>query len=187
MTSVQAMICDGCGQTAGPDHLACRFRRLELTTRYRPIHVQAVFLGANPPNGEEEFLYSAKQGFQGEAAALLDALKIEHAGRAPESVLTEFQRKGFLLAHVLECPIGAAPPATELTSALRNKLPGFLKRLRTSLRPKRVVVFSLGMQPIISELKTAQTSSEIVLDGDSPFELSGPSAQQSASRLRSAL
>ena len=37
MTNLIALRCDGCGQAASPEHMARRLRRLEWTTRYRPV------------------------------------------------------------------------------------------------------------------------------------------------------
>jgi hypothetical protein len=39
-----AILCDGCGQPATPEHIAERIHRLELATRYRPIHIQVLWL-----------------------------------------------------------------------------------------------------------------------------------------------
>ena len=178
--AVQLLPCDGCGQAASSEHIARRLRRLELTTRYRPIHVQAVFLGAQSPQRMEEFLYGAEAEFGGEGAKLLSALEIEHVGRAVETVLAEFQRKGFLLTHVMECEADDSGSA----DALKKKLPSVLKRLRTSLRSKRVVIFSQAMAPLVSELRNAQFGGELVLDGNAPFDLEN---SESVMRLRSML
>ncbi len=181
--AIQPLPCDGCGQLASSEHIARRLRRLELTTRYRPIHLQAVFLGAQSPEREGEFLYGdgADGGFKGEAADLLCALNIEHAGRSGDAVLVEFQKKGYLLTHVLEC---VGEQGSAVAESLRRKLPSVLRRLRTSLRPKRVVVFSAAMAPLAEELKSAQIGGDLFLDGGAPFDLSDPA---SVIRLRSIL
>jgi hypothetical protein len=176
---IQTLPCDGCGQLASSEHIARRLRRLELTTRYRPIHLQAVFLGAESPERDTEFLYGAEAGFQGEAADLLRALNIESAGRPADAALLEFQKKGYLLTHVLEC---AGEHGGVVTESLRIKLPSVLKRLRTSLRPKRVVVLSAAMAPLVQDLKSAQVGAEVLLDDGAPFDLGDPA---SARRLRS--
>ena len=72
-------------------------------TRYRPIHVQALFLGAASPADDQEYLYSAQGEFAGQGVALLRSLAVESAGRTVEATLTDFQRRGYLLAHVLDC------------------------------------------------------------------------------------
>src|ERR1700746_32881 len=102
--SSEQLICDGCGQFADQGHLARRLKRLQNMTRYRPIHVQALFLSAASPAADAEHLYSAENEFRGEGLALLRALGMDPAGKSIETVLTDFQRRGFLLAHILECP-----------------------------------------------------------------------------------
>src|SRR5262249_47152196 len=178
--AIEPLPCDGCGQPASSEHIAGRLRRLELTTRFRPIHLQAVFLGAQSPVRDADFLYGAEDGFSGEGAELLQALNIEWLGRAAGEVLAEFQRRGFLLTHVLEC----AGSNGSSVDALKKRLPSVLKRLRTSWKPKRLVVFSKEMKPLIAELKLNEIGCKFTLDGDEPFDF-GHSA--SVGRLHSAL
>src|SRR6266849_9854658 len=104
MTSSGALVCDGCGQTATTEHISRRLQRLEWTTRYRPVHINTLLLGAFSPIEEKDFLYSPGSEFHGEAALLLEALGMATTGRAADSVQAEFQRAGFFLTHVLECP-----------------------------------------------------------------------------------
>ncbi len=183
-TAVQTLTCDGCGQGTSSEHIARRLGRLEQTTRYRPIHIQAVFLSAQSPESVDAFLYGAQNVFQGEAAALLNALQIECDGRAAEVVLSEFQRKGYFLTHVLECSADEQHGSIDLTEALKKKLPSVLRRMRTSLKPKRVFVISREMEAVSTELKTAKAGGEITLDGEAPFDLEDPA---SVMRLRSVL
>jgi len=78
--------------------------RLEWTTRYRPVHINTLFLGAFSPQDQKDFLYAPGDEFQGEAAQLAgNALGISIAGKAADAVHSEFQRAGFFLTHVLEC------------------------------------------------------------------------------------
>src|SRR6266850_418529 len=105
MTSSIELPCDGCGQIASTEHIARRLQRLEWATRYRPVHIQTLFLGSASPQRQEEFLYSLTGEFQGEAAALLEASGVSTAGKTADVVHAEFQRAGFFLAHVLECPV----------------------------------------------------------------------------------
>ena len=181
---VQEGRCDGCGRGTTSSHIARRLARLEQATRYRPIHIQAVFLSAQSPEGQDAFLYGAENGFKGEARALLSALQIEHEGRAAEAVLLEFQRKGFFLTHVLECAPDFEAEGFDLTGALKDKLPSVLRRIRISLKPKRVVLVSKEIGTLSAALKAAQFGGEIVLDGDAPFDLGDAG---SVTRLRLAV
>src|SRR5205823_10907387 len=90
--------CDGCGQAASAEHIARRLRRLEWTTRYRPVHIHTLLLGAFSPSDEREFLYAPGGEFCGEAAMLLDAVGITATGKTAEAVHAEFQRAGIFLA-----------------------------------------------------------------------------------------
>jgi len=183
MFSIATVICDGCGQGTTTEHIARRLERLEQTTRYRPIHIQAVFLSAQSPSNDAAFLYAAQGRFEGESLALLDALQIEKEGRESDAVLAEFQRKGYFLTHLLECaPENGA--ALDLNESLRRRLPSVMKRLRTSLKPKKVFVISREMGSICDELKSAQVETELILDGTMPFDLADA---QSVHRLRSRL
>src|SRR5215470_1530177 len=170
MASIATVVCDGCGQGTTSEHIARRLARLEQTTRYRPIHIQAAFLSAQSPLKEAAFLYSGRGSFEGEAAALLDVVQIEKSGREADSVLAEFQRKGYFLTHLLEC----APEndvAVEFNESLRRRLPSIFKRLRTSLKPRKVFVISLALSAVCKELKSAQIGAELLLDGAVPFDL----------------
>src|ERR1700751_3810700 len=95
------ILCDGCGQAASQEHIARRLKRLENMTRYRPIHVQALFLGAMRPVEDHDHLYSAIETFQGEGLEALRALGVEQAGRSVAETLAGLQRMGILLTHVL--------------------------------------------------------------------------------------
>ena len=169
--TVKVLTCDGCGLGASPEHIAKRLRRLELTTRYRPIHIQAVFLGAQSPVDDQDFLYSTDAPQGGEGAALLRAAGIQSDGRDPEAVLAEFQKRGFLLTHVLECPGEPGGASADLVGALRRRLPAVARRLRGSLRPKRVFLVSKDLAPVVEELRSAQLGGELVLNDGQPFDL----------------
>src|SRR5258708_6879496 len=169
--AVKELTCDGCGREASSEHIAQRLRRLELATRYRPIHVQAVFLGAQSPADDKNFLYAAEPGFRGEAATLLRALGIQTEGRDVESVLAEFQKRGFVLTHVLECPVEPGRETPSLAADLLRKLPSVARRLRGSLRPKRVILVSRERAPVLDALKSSQLGGVLVLKDGLPLEL----------------
>src|SRR6202142_172501 len=86
---------DGCGLEASSEHIARRLRRLEWTTRYRPVHIGTLLLAGISPQADQDFLYAAQ--FKGEAGQLLEAVGISTTGKSAEVVLSEFQRGGFLL------------------------------------------------------------------------------------------
>jgi len=184
--AVKELTCDGCGLEASSEHIARRLKRLELATSYRPIHVQAVFLGAQSPADDKDFLYAAASGFSGEAAALLRALGIQAEGRDVEAVLAEFQKRGLVLTHILECPAELGRETPDLAADLRRKLPSVARRLRGSLRPKRVIPISRDLTPVLDEMKSLELGGELVLINGLPFDLAdADSVSQLTSAVRS--
>ena len=154
----ELLVCDGCGQPADPAHIARRLRRLESMTRYRPIHVQALFLGAACPAIDADYLYRAEHDFSGEGLTLLRALSIERDGRAIEAVLTDFQRRGYLLTHILDCPrlsdASGAFPEPRLAAALA--------RIRRSLKPKKLVLLGEELDALAGRLGRELPGVELV-------------------------
>jgi hypothetical protein len=188
MTSSIELSCDGCGQIASTGHIARRLQRLEWSTRYRPVHIQTLFLGSASPQREEEFLYSASGEFQGEAAKLLEATGISTAGKTADAVHAEFQRGGFFLTHILECPIEREPvPTSVLASLLAQRLAAVAVRIRRSLKPKRVVLISWALEATIEKIAAMQLGCPVVLDGGKPFALDGADAAAVTARLRGAV
>ena len=172
MTISKALVCDGCGQMASAEHIARRLQRLEWTTRYRPVHINTLFLGAFSPLDEKDFLYAPGGEFQGEAALLLEAVGISTAGKGADVVHAEFQRAGFFLTHVLECPIESAHsrPA-ELQSTLKARLAAVATRIRRSLKPKRVMAVTEALTLVVEDVVLLDLGSPLLLDNGKPFRL----------------
>jgi hypothetical protein len=188
MTTSSPLLCDGCGQAALPEHIARRLQRLEWTTRYRPVHIQAVLLSGAAPVADDEFLYSPNGANRGESARLLEALEMPHGGRTWDTLLTDFQRRGLLLAHVMECPIedGQASPGT-LAALFSKRIPAVITRIRRSLKPKRVVLISQALGTLTSCFMESELGCPVLLDSGKPFVLDGSDAAGVAARLREAL
>jgi hypothetical protein len=168
---LSSLRCDGCGQPATAEHLGRRLKRLEEMTKFRPIHVQVLFLSAVSPADPREYLYSPEGAFSGEAAQLLSALGIETTGRATDRTLSEFQRRGYVLAHLLECPgEGTVGVGSE---ALRGRFGPTLARIRRSFRPKKLVLLGAELRPFLAELQAAGMPAEIALERGNPFHLPG--------------
>jgi hypothetical protein len=152
MTVPILLPCDGCGQLASAEHIARRLQRLEWATRFRPIHIQALLLTASAPEADSDFLYSPESTFRGQAGALLPALGISTAGKSSEEVLAGFQKRGLVLASLLECPLEPGTDPNETQALLEHHLPQALARIRRSLKPKRVLVISQELQPLAPQL-----------------------------------
>jgi hypothetical protein len=188
MTTTGALVCDGCGQAAPAEHIARRLRRLEWTTRYLPVHIHTLLLGAFSPQEERDFLYAPGGEFRGEAALLLDAVGISTVGKAAEAVHAEFQRGGFFLTHVLECPLdGDAGAGAEIPALLAKRLQAVATRIRRSLKPKRVVLISRALEPILDKIVALELGCPVVLDNGRLFEFDGPAPGNSVAKLREAL
>ena len=177
--------CDGCGRLASPQHIARRLQRLEWTTRYRPVHIGTLLLGSVAPQSDAEFLYSPAGEWGGEAKALLSAAGVTVTGKSAEAALAEFQRGGFLLTHVLECPLDDGA-GHNLQQLLADRLPAVLARIRRSLKPKRLVPISQALEPFLPLLNSGGLNCAILLDQQKPFVLDVDTGE-SANRLREAL
>jgi len=178
--------CDGCGQAASPEHISRRLQRLEWTTRYRPVHISALLLGGVSPLAEEVFLYAGK--FKGEAGLLLEAVGISSAGKSSDAVLSEFQRGGFFLTHVLECPLETGQAGeSSLEDLLMRRVSSVLTRIRRSLKPKRVVLISGLLTPLAASLSNAELGCPVILDGGKPFGLDSSDLSGASQNLRQAL
>jgi len=162
------ILCDGCGQPAGLGHIARRLKRLENMTRYRPIHVQALFLAATGPEADTEYLYSADGEFAGTGAEILRALGIEVSGRTVEAALSEFQRRGYVLAYILECA-QENDSATARREALQQRISATIARIRRSLKPKRVVLLGSELTEFVPQLAAANLEATLLLREGRPF------------------
>ena len=136
-------------------------------TRYRPIHVQTLFLGVASPADDRDDLYSAEGEFHGESAEILRALDIEFKLRRVEEVLAGVQRQGLLFTHLMEC--GVSDP-TARSTAMRKRLPAVLARIRRSYKPKRVVLVGAELSEFVTTITSASLGAAVVLDKGRPFE-----------------
>lgn len=183
--TTESLLCDGCAQAASPAHIARRLQRLEWSTRYRPVHIARLLLGAVSPRNEGDFLYSGK--FTGEAASLLEAAGITAEGKTPEAVLAEFQRRGYFLAHVLECPLNTGAEEEAAARLLAQRVGPVLARIRRSLRPKRALLFDQRLAPFLERMSSAELGCPVLLDAGKPFALEGAPGDGSLVRLRATL
>jgi hypothetical protein len=180
------LACDGCGQPASPEHIARRLQRLEWATRYRPVHIGTLLLGGISPMTEQDFLYAGK--FAGEAGRVLEAAGISAAGKSPETVLSEFRRGGFFLAHMLECPLesGQNGPSSR-DGLLEQRVSAVAARIRRSLKPKRVVLISESLAPVFSKLTSTELGCAVIQDKGKPFGLDSADVSGAAQHLREVL
>ena len=171
MTTPPLLRCDGCGQQASPEHIARRLQRLEWTTRYRSVHIQTLLLGGIAPEADAGFLYCQEWNYEGDAAQVLDAMQVEWRGKAADAVLTEFQKRGLMLTYVMECPLEAGVDAVAAQMLLEKQLPAAMARIRRSLKPKRVVLFSEELAAVAAKLTEAALGCPVNTGPDGPWRL----------------
>lgn len=172
-------VCDGCGRSVDEAHVRRRIERLEMATRFRPIHIGVLLIDAAPPARQEDFFYAtagagarsaAGQTYFHQLAKLAGAVPSSGApglsGTEAEAVLAEFQRRGFFLAHAVECPFD---DAGELTAAIRRLARTVLLRVQTSYKPKHVAPISAPTAELIETFRAGGWADRLILDDGRPF------------------
>jgi hypothetical protein len=103
-------------------------------------------------------------------------------------VHAEFQRAGFFLTHILECPVESeSATTTALPSLMEQRLAAVAVRVRRSLKPKRVVLISRELETILEKIAALQLGCPLVLDDGKPFVLDGSDTQKAVANLRGAV
>lgn len=164
-------VCDGCGARVDEQHTRQRIERLELATRFRPIHIAVLLIDAAPPLPLSDFFYAtgdsarspAGQAYFDELAKLAGAA----AGAPEEAVSAEFQRRGFFLTSAVECPV---TDGADLNSLVRRLAPTVLRRVQASYKPKQIALISPPTKELIEPFRVAGWGDRLILDGGSPFE-----------------
>jgi hypothetical protein len=177
----QMPLCDGCGAQVDDAHIRARIERLEMATRFRPVHIQVLLLGVAPPAAPEDFFYrAAEKGTDRSAGGrhFFDTLLTctgENSSRFATEVeaLTEFQRRGLFFTHVVECP---ATTAAEKEAAIDRCAPSLVKRIQFSYKPKYIAPVVSELQPVLPLLTNAGWSDRLILDGEKPFDITENSA-----------
>jgi hypothetical protein len=168
--------CDGCGLPASPEHIAERVRRLELSTRFRPVHIGVLFVALAPPVRPEDDFYGpaeSKEFFD----PFLEALEIHSSTdkaapgsdihSAGSARLAEFQRRGYYLAYLSECPIPENQESA--TSAIARLCPTLIRRIRFNYKPKLVAPLGQELFPLIEMLRVAGIGPILTLDQGLPL------------------
>jgi len=179
-----SILCDGCGFPASSEHIAARMERLELVTRFRPIHIQVLFVALNPmPRPQDEFYRppESRQFFD----SLLSALGIStdaesNPAEAAAANLLEFQRRGYYLTYLSECPLPAQHSAsqsggdTAASGCVSRLAPTLVKRIRFNYKPKHVALLGTTLSPLIEIFEQAGIAPLLFLDQGRPLAV--PSA-----------
>jgi len=151
------------------------------------VHIPVLLLGGVAPEANDAFLYSPEGNYRGEAANLLDALRISSAGRSADAILTEVQKRGLFLTYVLQCPLEPGVNPADAHLLLEKQLPAVTARIRRSLKPRRVVLFSRELANLAEKLTEATIGSLVFTGAYGPFSLDGNGNESDMEKLRGAL
>jgi hypothetical protein len=167
-------VCDACGARTHEAHIRRRVERLELATRYRPVHIKVLFLDGAPPTRLEDYFYQAAKDRS--ARSLASRMYFDElvkcagvpAGRdlREEPALTDFQRRGFFFTSAVECPFEDQP---DPQGALRRLAPTVMKRVQTSYKPAYIVPLSPPTQELIRLFGLVGWGDRLVLNKGAPF------------------
>jgi hypothetical protein len=169
--------CDCSESEVSESHVRERIARIERATRYRPVHIRVLLLDAAPPASLQDDFYSPAADRSSRSLysrmyfdelAVASGIPRDSLTSLDESAaLADFQRRGFFLTHVVECPI-------EDLQALRhtvNRLaPTLLRRLDASYKPKHVVPIGQAISEIIPFLQMSGWGSRLILAKGASFE-----------------
>jgi hypothetical protein len=165
--------CDGCGLPASPGHIAERLKRLELSTRFRPVHIGVLFVALAPRIRTEDDFYGPAESKEF-IDPFLEALEIPASSSnnvAPGSDsqvagttrLVEFQRRGYYLAYLSECPIPENVEPAEVTIARLGAT--LVRRIRFNYKPKHVAPLGQELSPLVDALRAAGIGPILTLAG----------------------
>lgn len=168
-------ICDGCGAAVDEAHIRQRIERLELATRFRPIHIQVLLLDAAPPAALEDYFYRPAANLNERSVAsrmFFDELAkcTGHAAGADtseESLLAEFQKRGYFLAYAVECPVASS---SELAAAIDRMASTVVLRVNNSYKPKLLAPISRDLHPLLPLLQLKGWSDKLLLHEGEPFD-----------------
>lgn len=169
--------CDCSESEVTESHIRERIARLERATRFRPVHIRVLFLDASPPAFAEEDFYSPAANRTARplySRMYFDELAVG-SGISRDSVATleesaalaEFQRHGFFLTHVVECPVDNSQA---LRHAVNRLAPTLLRRLEASYKPKYIVPVGQAVSEIIPFLQMSGWNDHLILAKGSSFE-----------------
>ena len=177
----KAIVCDGCGFPASPEHIAERLARLELATRFRPIHMHLLFIALGPSARPEDDFYGpprVKDFFEPFMESLGISASLEKSASAADGTaqdvaqLVEFQRRGFYLSYLSECPL---PARNEEESAVISTLaPTLIRRIRLNYKPEKIALLGKDTAQLIAILENAGLGPLLLLDHGNPLTVPEP-------------
>jgi len=167
-------ICDGCGAQVDDAHIRRRIERLELATRFRPIHISVLLIDAAPPARLEDFFYRAASERSERSPASREyfdelvkcASAVPGPGMSEAAALAEFQRRGLFLVGAVECSLeGQSNPE----KAVERAAPTILRRVNVSYKPKFVALLSPLTQALAPMFQANGWGDRLILLDGKPF------------------
>lgn len=195
--AAEPILCDGCGLPADDEHLRRRIEQLELATRFRPIHIGVLLVADAPPGARVDYFYlpaTDRATRSNHARAFFDDLMEgcgvpDAAEKSEEGCLAEFQRGGFFLAYLVECPLAFRQDSSEEgktvldEEALARRYGATLvQRIRFSYKPKQILLLGAATHPLVSALRSAGFGDRLILEGGAPLAI--PEANDPPARAR---
>jgi hypothetical protein len=168
-------VCDGCGLQVDDAHIRRRIERLELATRFRPIHIQVLLIDIAPPIRVEDCFYRAASNRDErslESRNYFDEIvKCASFTAGPEiteeAALAEFQHRGFYLAHAVECPVEAADSLADALERVRQVV---IKRIQKSYKPKYIAPISDYFTKLIPLFEQNGWGDKLLLNHGGPLQ-----------------
>jgi hypothetical protein len=169
------IVCDGCALPASAEHIAARMERLQLSTRFRPVHISVLFVALEPMARPEDDFYRPPE-WRDFFNAFLTALDIPAGAEPDPGGLLEFQRRGYYFTYLSECPVTrhAADPSTGedlLADCIPRLAPTLVKRIRFNYKPKHIALLGTNLQPVIGILEQSGLGLLLLLDRGGPLAL----------------
>jgi len=203
-------VCDGCGLPANEEHVSRRLQRLELATRFRPIHISILFLAEAPPALlQNHFYFPVRERDErtGLSRILFDALMLgvgitqaerfdsaHREGKGDEECLAEFQRGGYFLADCLECPVEEVVPGVREGTVRANAFelahrygPTIVRRVQQSYKPQHIVLLSTRTRHVIPFFQRAGLGDRLLLYQGLPLHFPHPHNPAAQAQFRSGL
>jgi hypothetical protein len=140
-----------------------RVQRLELATRFRPIHIDVLFVALEPRPRLEDDFYRPPESRDFFDPFLSSLNILSEAGKkateangheADVSRLLEFQRRGYYLTYLSECPV-APEDANVARECISRQAATLVKRIRFNYKPKHIALVGTNLNPLIEVFQQA--------------------------------
>lgn len=179
--------CDSCGVAAAPEHIRARLARLELASRYRPVHIGLLLICTAPPAAIDDDLYAwDRQKAGAEAAEYIEGV-FQSVGigseKTPAQRLAEFQRRGIYLARLVECPLA---PGVRLANITPKAAAVIVTRITQSYKPGRIGLLATVAPGLAEALRWAGLGEKLIARGQG-IEIPSPDDMQGIAQVRKKL